>query len=226
MVRSWIAAASLSSVVILSILQLISTSTRNKTTTTAVQKNDAASLWLPMTTKSLTPEDIDSNVTLLSKGNKNQTDVVSFNEDGSVALPPLVLGQNRTILFVHVGKAGGETIKSVLDAGCQGMRNQKRRTACLNELPGSALSDQVRGYFHCFRVEPAHMRTSATSVLFNVRHPVDRVLSWYRYVNPNNCNRENYKISPNCVARVCVCKEREYVMTCARTLVLPISVLC
>jgi Sulfotransferase family len=111
--------------------------------------------------------------------------------------------KNRTILFVHVGKAGGETIKSVLDAGCQVMHNVRRRTKCLANLPASKLSAAVVGYFHCFKVQPSGMAVSANSYLFNVRHPVDRTISWYRYVSPFNCVPGGAsRVSPNCASAV------------------------
>jgi len=107
---------------------------------------------------------------------------------------------NRTILFVHIGKAGGETIKSVLETGCQVMRNAARRNKCLAGLQNSRLSDSVKGYFHCFKIQPPQMAHKADSYLFNVRHPVDRAISWYHYINPFNCVSENNRISPNCAA--------------------------
>lgn len=123
---------------------------------------------------------------------------VQRRRDGKDQLLP---ESNRTILFVHVGKAGGETIKSVLEAGCQVMRNPKRRTKCLATLPATYLSFAVAGYFHCFKVQPMGMAATANSYLFNVRHPVDRSISWYHYVSPHNC-RKNNSVSPNCVASV------------------------
>jgi hypothetical protein len=47
-------------------------------------------------------------------------------------------------MLVHVGKTGGETVKSVLATGCHVMRNAQRRADCLSRLPHSQLSDVVQ----------------------------------------------------------------------------------
>lgn len=114
----------------------------------------------------------------------------------------LLTNFTRRILFVHVGKSGGETIKQVLAAGCSVMRNAKRRKDCLTGLPNSVISDQVEGYFHCFSVQPRNMEANATSFLFNLRHPVDRVISWYKYVHPHNCHPDVDSGSPACSTQV------------------------
>ena len=109
--------------------------------------------------------------------------------------------QNRTILFVHVGKAGGETIKNILETGCRSRKNKRRRKQCLDKVPQSKLSSTVQGYFHCFTVEPARYAKLASSYLFNLRHPVDRAVSWYRYVHPENCKKGiSDPLSPVCIA--------------------------
>lgn len=107
---------------------------------------------------------------------------------------------DRKILFVHVGKAGGETIKNILEVGCKSRKNKRRRNECLAKVPDSALSQQVHGYFHCFTIEPRKFK--ANTFLFNLRHPVDRAVSWYRYVHPGHCpadsNQKN--LNPSCIA--------------------------
>ena len=86
-------------------------------------------------------------------------------------------------------------------AACLG---HKRRTDCLARLPASKLSESVTGYYHCFKVQPPNLAVTAGSYLFNVRHPVDRVISWYNYVSPNNClvlgGAKKESVSPNCAA--------------------------
>ena len=109
--------------------------------------------------------------------------------------------KDRNILFVHVGKAGGETIKNILEMGCKSRKNKRRREECMANVPHSALSNQVHGYFHCFTIEPK--RFQPDTFLFNLRHPIDRAVSWYRYVHPGHCpansGRRNGK--PVCIAQ-------------------------
>jgi hypothetical protein len=103
------------------------------------------------------------------------------------------------ILFVHVGKAGGETIKNILEMGCKSRKNMQRRRECLRTVPDSALSEKVQGYFHCWTIEPRKFHPN--SYLFNVRHPVDRAISWYRYVHPEHCKNKKKSGSPVCIAK-------------------------
>jgi Sulfotransferase family len=111
-----------------------------------------------------------------------------------------ISNEDRTILFVHIGKAGGETIKQILAVGCQSMLNRRRRSACFQQVPPSHLSNHVYGYYHCYQL---HTRTGFrkgqtnktnmfNTYLFNVRHPLERIQSWYNYVHPKHCVRGNH----------------------------------
>lgn len=122
------------------------------------------------------------------------------------------------ILFVHIGKTGGETIKQVLSIGCQSMVNPKRRKICYQNLlqqqqqqsqnSKSQLSYHVHGYYHCYKMvvskeiqkmvqsqQTNNKYTKTTMItnqpfdayLFTIRHPVERILSWYHYVHPMYC---------------------------------------
>lgn len=121
---------------------------------------------------------------------------------------PVLSSNNSTftnIMLVHVGKAGGETVKSILYTGCHVMRNEKRRLDCLAHLPSSQLSTAVQSYFHCFTVKPPKKKRNnkgpGDAYLFTVRHPVDRIASWYRYIHPNHCQQSsNTVVSPSCIA--------------------------
>lgn len=113
----------------------------------------------------------------------------------------------RQVLFVHVGKAGGETIKSILAAGCNSKRNKRNREVCQKTLPNSSLSDAVKKYTHTSGIGPQAAQLS-TSYLYNIRHPVDRVESWYNYVSPKNCN-ENDRLSPSCKTARNIDKDRK-----------------
>jgi hypothetical protein len=111
-------------------------------------------------------------------------------------LPDWKTNMSRNILFVHVGKAGGETIKSILSAGCLSRANPRRKEMCLSKLPSSTISDTIQSYFHCQSMPPGAANYS-TSYLYNLRHPLDRAVSWYRYVSPKNC-RVYREQSPSC----------------------------
>jgi hypothetical protein len=49
----------------------------------------------------------------------------------------------------------------------------------------------VQSYLHCDTVKPkrniAKILATTDAILYTVRHPIDRILSWYRYVHPYNC---------------------------------------
>jgi len=111
---------------------------------------------------------------------------------------------NSSVLFLHVGKAGGETIKNVLAVGCRSRGNKRRREQCFAQLPNATLSTTVSAYYHCFSLRPKRLPQPPTVVLYNLRHPVDRLLSWFRYVHPNACTpseRRKRQLNPNCLAQ-------------------------
>ena len=113
--------------------------------------------------------------------------------------------QDPQLGFVHIGKAGGESIKSILQVGCWSYRNKRRRSKCFDELPPSRLSNITVQYTHCFQITniPGHDNTKRplTGYLFNVRHPVDRMISFYNYIHPGFCNKTIYRNSVNCQAQ-------------------------
>jgi len=59
-----------------------------------------------------------------------------------------------------------------------------------NDSPDTMLSDQVKGFFHSFYMFPKEsdgVLENADAVLFNLRNPIDRALSWYHYEHPHSC---------------------------------------
>lgn len=57
-----------------------------------------------------------------------------------------------------------------------------------NNAPDSMLSDQVKGFFHSnFMIPKDGAPEAADAFLFNLRHPVDRMMSWYHYEHPKSC---------------------------------------
>lgn len=102
------------------------------------------------------------------------------------------------LLFVHVGKAGGETVRYSLMAGCQAMRNRKKREDCIANLPSSALSDRVERLIHVnLRTVPLDQ---VDGYLIVLRNPLDRALSWYHYSHPDTCT-ERTQGSPSCSSK-------------------------
>ena len=102
----------------------------------------------------------------------------------------------RRIFFVHVGKAGGETVRGVLKVMCRFRVNPVRRKECYQPFEGRhelQLSNETVGVIHCNNPRPAHIlkkpesRASITTYLWVVRNPIDRVVSWFNYMNPKNC---------------------------------------
>jgi Sulfotransferase family len=97
--------------------------------------------------------------------------------------------ENRSIAFVHVGKAGGMTIRTVTSLVC-GVKSQN--TSCVNKrFPKNAtLSRQVKYYLHVFGYRPDQLK-HATSFLVALRNPVDRIISAYRFSHPANCRDDS-----------------------------------
>jgi hypothetical protein len=93
---------------------------------------------------------------------------------------------------VHIGKSGGETIKSVLEFGCHAKRNHAWKQKCLAELPDSQLSRSTQGYLHCFQQTRSSVSVGqATGFLYSLRHPLHRTTSWLHYVHPKYCVRQS-----------------------------------
>lgn len=58
-------------------------------------------------------------------------------------------GRERNIVFVHVGKAAGETIKYILKAGCLARTAKRKQEKCLAGLPDSRLSNLGKAFRIC-----------------------------------------------------------------------------
>jgi len=98
-------------------------------------------------------------------------------------VPSLMSLSLHNILFVHIGKAGGNTFRVIFKGYCSSDRLHIP-DAC-DHIPESALADRVSGYAHD---ENYHASVDeADAFLYNLRHPVDRMISWYNYEHPKSC---------------------------------------
>lgn len=112
---------------------------------------------------------------------------VDFHKNGLKKIDGNETRSYKRLIFVHVGKTGGETIKQVLKIGCDTRKSTRKREKCFLNLPFSLLSESVSGYFHCYTFYPEESMQKPDGFLFSIRHPLDRVLSWYEYIHPKNC---------------------------------------
>jgi hypothetical protein len=109
--------------------------------------------------------------------------------------------EGNGIVYVHVGKTGGEWLKAQLEIICKTRRNPNIRMACLQQRYPSLLSKQTIGYIHASNIyigdnkrRTVPRKESVTDVasvfshyLFTVRHPLRRLISWYTYNHPTSC---------------------------------------
>jgi hypothetical protein len=105
--------------------------------------------------------------------------------------PEALLGplSNRTFVFVHVGKAGGETIKWRLKVICNLRASKRKKARCFEQFEQgeSYLSHATIGYMHCDSLRPRMSVQNATTFMVSLRDPVDRIVSWFQYMHPQNC---------------------------------------
>jgi hypothetical protein len=109
--------------------------------------------------------------------------------------------QFQNMLFIHVGKCGGVTLRSVLKTGCALIVDTPKMRLCLSQIPESRLSEVVTSAVHCNNVPKGGLSkgyAQADSFLFILRHPLDRTISWYNYVHPALCK---FRGTTNCVTK-------------------------
>jgi Sulfotransferase family len=109
------------------------------------------------------------------------------------------LGYNairHRIIFLHVGKTGGSTVKAALRIKCSVNKWQPaQRSACQSQMNNffvkvggeNAISKHVVGYSHV-DVHPTEMVwKSANTFLFSIRSPIVRFISWYDSIFQKMC---------------------------------------
>jgi hypothetical protein len=128
----------------------------------------------------------------------------SLHHPGPIQVQVQVLKKNNTnppdrkILFVHLGKAGGDTIRTTLSCSWSpAIRRQCEQTSREKGNNETLLSQQMIGIFHKKRLSPSDAPEIATTFLWSLRNPIDRIQSWFYYSHPDNCGFVD-SLSPAC----------------------------
>jgi Sulfotransferase family len=118
-----------------------------------------------------------------------------YPKSSSISSPSknILPNPNRTIALIHVGKAGGVSLRRMTIIYCKLFFIQKlnytrekvaRKTQrCIDDKfpdPKAVLAHQTKNYFHIESYDDTELATS-TSFLVTLRNPVDRIISTYRY---------------------------------------------
>jgi hypothetical protein len=109
--------------------------------------------------------------------------------------------QHKRVFLIHVGKTGGETVRHTLKITCRMRKNEFHQQACWDAFNGtqeSELSKHTVGTMHCDLILPKKGMDRATTLLWTIRNPLTRIISWFRYLNPANCNLEEDYYSTAC----------------------------
>jgi hypothetical protein len=115
---------------------------------------------------------------------------VSLKEFTQPSLDP---AKKRRIFFVHLGKAGGSTVRQALKSACIYKPIGGGRNKCFEDFRENKnetrLSMQTFGFTHCEYVTPWNPwkgQKNVTTFLWNVRNPIDRTASWFDHAIPGN----------------------------------------
>ena len=76
-----------------------------------------------------------------------------------------------------------QTFRVLFKGFCESER--KRIPEECDDMPESMLADRVTGYLHDANFFGSVK--AADAYLYNLRHPVDRMISWYNYEHPDSC---------------------------------------
>ena len=117
------------------------------------------------------------------------------------------------IIYVHVGKTGGEWVKAQLQVICKTRKNPQLKQKCLERFTDSSPSSKQKlpsssssmsyasqwtvGYIHTTSVYPRNAKELSTHYMYSIRHPYERLKSWYIYNHPKSCDPRESN-SPSC----------------------------
>lgn len=169
------------------------TSGNKNTITAATALGDWSSSLLRQLPQTATAVDSSSAIGTMKSVNGN-----SDTDDGS---PIQLEAKDRIISLIHIGKAGGVSLRRLTVIHCKLFFRHKRWDGTRQENiqkciekhfpdPQAVLSHQTQYYFHIEEYNTTQLEQS-TSFLMTLRNPVDRIISTYRYSHPGNCNGGN-----------------------------------
>lgn len=81
-------------------------------------------------------------------------------------------------------------MRQTLEITCRMRANPVNRRACYEAFRNttrSPLSQHTIGTIHCGVALPPQAMSEATTFVWTLRNPIERVISWFRYTNPANC---------------------------------------
>jgi hypothetical protein len=135
-----------------------------------------------------------TNSTLVSKPQ------VSHSANKNIELPihlKQVANLNLTLVYVRVGKTGGNTLNSVLRSNCRWYTESGKRTKCLRALDDDADSEESAVSKVTKATTHVRKRKSfktwikeSNGFLITVRNPVGRVVSAFNMEHPRNTVRK------------------------------------
>ena len=181
----------------------------------------AASTTIARTTTTTTTKDLKEPKSKTTKTKTNQ----STSSSSSLSSFPSVPGRTTSysdfqskqatmkyrMIFVHVGKCGGETIRQTLQIVCYMRQKMLIQRQCLDkflkipEVATTKLSLSTVGVIHAKAFFPKRNDLLlqqeggySNAFLVSIRNPIDRIKSWFDYVNPYNCNSYIERSSSAC----------------------------
>ncbi|CAJ1939211.1 unnamed protein product [Cylindrotheca closterium] len=169
----------------------------------------------PLTTPFLSGSGRNQDFSPSSTASRASSATLSHSLISSTPHQKLDRTKPRRVLFVHIGKTGGETIRQTLRVACRMRQNPSLQESCLQKfkndpsLGKTPLNQQTIGTIHCLLMVPANALSKASTLLVSVRNPIERVISWFRYLHPGNCNPLVDKQSTACNVKKALRRERK-----------------
>jgi hypothetical protein len=101
--------------------------------------------------------------------------------------------KRRKLLFVYVDETscGGETIRRLSRAGCYSYENDGTRQTCFGQLQRvreTRISRTMYTTLHRGRLAPFHNIQAATTFLWSIRDPLDRMVAWFDQTKQEYCS--------------------------------------